>query len=140
MAITKKPLIPPWTYKNKKITALPDKVEAFVYLITFEDGTKYVGKKNATSTQRKKVPGQLRRKVVVQESNWRDYLSSSAVVKDKITAGDKIKKREIIHMCYSKGEATYMEVVEMILRNVLCDPLYLNKNILSRFFKCYDNI
>lgn len=129
-----------WVYKGKKVVNLPEGTEAFVYLLVFQDGTKYIGKKNTTSTRRVKVKGRVRRKVVTTESNWREYLSSSKVVKSKIEAGDKLASKEVLHMCSTKGQATYLEVYEMFLRDVLCDSLYLNLNILSRFFKCYKDL
>jgi hypothetical protein len=124
-----------WKYRRKALTEIPEGFEAFVYLIEFEDGLKYVGKKNFYSIRRTKVKGRVRRKVVTTESNWKVYTSSSKEVKEKIKKGTKITKRQILHLCKTKGEATYLEVYEQFIRKVLCpDRGYLNKNILGRFF------
>ena len=49
-----------------------------------------------------------------------------------------IQSKEIIKLCKTKGSATWLELVELIKHNVLCDPQCRNKNILARFFKCYE--
>ena len=126
-----------WKYKGKIYKTTPEDYEAFVYLLEFEDGTKYVGKKVFYSIRRVKVKGKMRRKVVKKESDWMKYMSSSDVVKEKIALGHKLKKRQILHLCTTRGEATYLEVKEMFIRDVLCTNEYLNLNILAKFFKGY---
>ena len=126
-----------WKYRDADLVEVPEGKEAFVYKITFGDGTKYIGKKNFFSRRRMKVKGRIRRKVVVRESNWKVYLSSSEVVKEKIKQGEEVVGREILHLCDTVGGATWFELVEMILQDVLCDEDYLNKNILARFFRCF---
>lgn len=124
-----------WKYKGKIITEVPEGMEAFVYVITFQDGSKYVGKKNFYSTRRVRVKGKARRQVKVTESNWKTYMSSSTVVKEKLAAGHKLKSREIVQLTRTKGQATYEEVKYMFLHDVLCCDNWLNANILSRFFR-----
>jgi len=126
----------PWKFKRKNLEAIPEDAIGFIYLITFADNTKYVGKKNFYSTRRMKVKGRKNRKVVVKESDWRTYNSSSEIVKERIKNGET-HKREIIHFCDSKGALMYMEIKEMIVRSVLCDENYLNKNIFMKIFRCY---
>ena len=41
----------------------------------------------------------------------------------------------ILHLCKTKGEATYLEVKEQFTRNVLEDESYLNDNISGKFFR-----
>lgn len=126
-----------WYYEGCEVTELPEGYEAFVYLLTFEDGTMYIGKKVFYSIRRVKVKGKMRRTVVKKESDWETYNSSSEVVKDKLKAGHKLVGRDIIHLCTTRGEATYLEIKEMFIRDVLCNLKYLNLNIAARFFKCY---
>ena len=126
-----------WRYKGKIFKETPEEYEAFVYLLQFEDGSKYVGKKVFYSIRRVKVKGKMRRKVVKKESDWKSYCSSSEVVKEKLAMGQKLVKRQIIHLCTTRGEATYFEIKEMFLRDVLCTTEYLNLNIAAKFFKCY---
>jgi len=112
-------------------------MEAFVYLITLSDGSLYVGKKVFYSIRRMKVKGKLRRKIVKKESDWQNYIGSSETLKQLVEDGVKVKKREILHLCTTRGESTYLEIKEMFLRDVLCCGKYLNKNIAAKFFKCY---
>lgn len=126
----------PWKYKGKEIIEVPEGAIGFVYLITFTDGDKYIGKKNLFSTRRIKVKDRKNRKVVVKESNWKVYCSSSDTVKERIKNGESFS-REILMFGDSKGAITFLEIKEMIIRCVLCDDMYLNKNIFSRIFRCY---
>jgi hypothetical protein len=120
-----------------------DGYAGFVYQITNNiTGQKYIGKKNFWSTTRKKVPGQKRRRVVVKESDWRRYKSSSKDVKALIKKlGEDNFTFEIIHLCRTKTELTYMETLEQFNRDVLNSRRpdgefeYYNENILSKFFR-----
>lgn len=101
----------------------------FVYVITdTRTGKKYVGKKLFRST--KKLPplkGKSRKRTVIKESDWQDYYGSSEDVKALVEEhGRDTFKREIIHLCNSKGEMSYMEAKEQFDRNVLLDDNYHN--------------
>jgi hypothetical protein len=125
-----------WTYQEEEFDSIPEGALAFVYYLEFEDGTKYVGKKNFYSTSRKRQPGKSRRTVTVRESNWKSYLSSSETVKSKLKAGEKLVRREVLHLCKTLGQATYMELHEQVQRNVLCNPEYLNGLIYAKVMRC----
>lgn len=127
-----------WLYKNKPITEIPQGCTHFVYMIKFSNGDFYIGYKGFYSTSRKKVAGLTRRKVTVSESNWRSYRSSSKDVVQRIKDGDTPTELTILHLCKTKGCATWFELYEMVKYNVLCDTQALNKNILGRFFKCFE--
>jgi hypothetical protein len=126
-----------WEYNGELVYSIPEGAEGFVYLITFKNGDKYIGKKNFFSTRRVKVKGRKNRKVITKESNWKTYNSSSEVVKKRIDNGEP-HSREIIHFGASKGSIMYLEIKEMVERNVLCDEKYLNGNILMKIFKCFE--
>ena len=126
-----------WEYKGNPVYEVPEGAIGFVYLITFANGEKYIGKKNFFSTRRTKVKGRKNRKVVTKESNWKNYSSSSDIVKKRIEDGEP-HSRDIIHFGDSKGAIMYLEIKEMILRHVLCNSQYLNGNIFMRIFKCYE--
>lgn len=129
-----------WKYSGESLQEVPVGAEAFVYKIVFNDGTYYIGKKNFSSTRRlPPLKGKKRKRVVTKESNWKTYMSSSDVVKQKLKDGIAVTNKEILHICDTKGAATWLEVKEMVLHNVLCDPLALNLNILGRFYKCYED-
>jgi len=125
-----------WTYKGKFIVDVPYGSEGFVYLITYKDGERYLGKKSFWSRRKLKVKGSLRKKLTVKESDWRDYRGSSKSGIEKAARGE-VKDLEIIHFADSKGGLMFLEVKEMILRDVLCDDSYLNANILLRIYKCF---
>ena len=128
----------PWKYNGKIVKEPPEGAIAFVYYLEFEDGHRYIGKKNLWSTSRKKVPGRKNRKVTRKESNWRTYLSSSEYVKEKLKNGEKLVKREILHWAYSLSESTYIEAKLQFHHEVLCNPLFLNKNITCKILRCVE--
>lgn len=125
----------PWSYEGTIVKEAPEGAKAFVYLLEFEDGTLYLGKKNLHSTRRKRVVGKKRRTVTTSESNWKSYLSSSQEVKSKLKAGNKLVKREIVRWCFTLGEATYWEAYYQFQHHVLLSGDWLNKWISVRIYK-----
>ncbi|QCO57469.1 hypothetical protein EOK75_17295 (plasmid) [Pseudorhodobacter turbinis] len=117
-----------WKYQNKVLEEVPTGIIAFVYLIENEtNGMLYVGKKTMFSTTRKPpLKGFKRKRVVTVESNWRAYTGSSQALNTDIEAGHLIK-RTILHLCKSKGAATYLELMEQVNREVLFDESYYNR-------------
>lgn len=137
-----------WTYKGKEVTNLNDfesnDLEGFVYKITMQDGSMYIGKKNFFSKRKrnfgKKELVNLKDKrkktyeYVVKESNWQSYTSSNKEINRMINSG-AVYFKEIIETAHSKGYLTYLEVKYMFLNNVLLNEKYLNDNILGKFYK-----
>ena len=121
-----------WYYNGEPFESPSEDMVGFVYLITErETGKKYVGKKLFWSTR--KLPplkGKKRRRTVVKESNWQDYFGSSEELKQLVesTGADKYD-REILHICYSKGEMSYLELKEQVDRDVLFRDDYFNEFI-----------
>lgn len=128
-----------WEYKGKGISEVPEGAEGFIYLISYLDGTMYIGKKSMWSRRRKKVKGKIRKQLTVTESDWKKYRGSSTEGKKKAAEG-MVSKLEILHFCDSKGCLMWLELVEMVKRDVLCDPKYLNANILLKIYKCYKSM
>lgn len=107
-----------WIYQGLPFDD-PGKYIAFVYLITNKtNGKMYVGKKGFKARKNKKMI----------ESDWRAYTGSSTALNEDIRNGALIEK-EMLHLTYSKGEASYLELVEQINRNVLFDDQYYNRFI-----------
>ncbi|RVK79361.1 hypothetical protein CN157_09220 [Sinorhizobium meliloti] len=112
-----------WLYRGKPFTS--DDIGAyhsFVYKITDkETGKFYVGKKQLFSTR--KLPplkGQKRKRTVVKESDWLSYFGSNDVLKALVEEhGPDRFNREILHLCKSKGEASFMEALEQFAHDVL---------------------
>lgn len=119
-----------WSYRNGEFTSemIGDYV-GFVYVITdLVNRKKYVGKKLFKSTRRlAPLKGKTRKRKVVKESDWQDYFGSSEEVKMLVEErGRDSFHREILHLCNSKGELSYLELYEQIIRNVLLRDDYYN--------------
>jgi len=101
----------------------------FVYLITDRSNNKkYVGKKFFWSTR--KLPplkGTKRKRKVTKQSDWQTYYGSSEELKLLVeTKGGNAYYREILHLCKTKGECSYMEAKEQFDRDVLLRDDYYN--------------
>ena len=110
----------------------PEDYFGFVYLINYEDGTKYIGKK-ALWTERRLKPRKTDRvnakRIKRVESNWSTYNGSS-----KLTVGKTIKSKYIVKLCKTKTDLTYHETYYLMVNNVLFDDSYLNQNVMGKFF------
>jgi len=118
-----------WLYQDKEITELPEGIEAFVYLITNHvDDRKYVGKKLAKFKKtRAPLKGRKNKRHTKVESDWRDYWGSNDHLKEDVARlGEDKFTREILHLCPSRGVASYMEAKEQFDRNVLLTDEYYN--------------
>lgn len=139
-----------WLYNGKEVT--DEDIEGhwgFVYVITrLIDGKSYIGKKQLTSTRKKKLtkkelaehnkPGRKpTHKRVTSESDWKDYWGSEPNLKKEVKdlGADKFV-RSIIRFCKSKKQLSYYEEHEQHLRNVLEFPeKFYNSNISGRYFR-----
>jgi hypothetical protein len=135
-----------WIYQHKEFTEdmIPDGAVGFVYQMdVILDGERksYIGKKNffadvktklskkALSTDKRKKTYKRVRKIVYQ-----NYYSSNETLKAAHKAG-VIIKRTILKICYSKTELSYQEVKYQFMCEVLEKDIWLNANILGRFYK-----
>ncbi len=134
-----------WTYPNGiACVAVPSKngIEAvgFVYRITI-DSKIYIGKKQFFS-KRKVAKGKKelasqdgrasKKKLVVKESNWKNYCSSSEDIK-KLVGEGHIPHRKMIRVCYSLKEMSYFE--NKYLYEIFHTEDILNKNISGTFYR-----
>lgn len=122
-----KKYINPWKYKGVNFTdADAEGKVGFVYLITNKKTKrKYVGKKLFFFSRKKKINGRNRR--VQIPSDWKEYYGSNKELQADVEAlGVKNFKREILHVCNAKGEASYLEVKEQIERGVLLTDDFYN--------------
>lgn len=119
-----------WYYQDNEFTSeMIDKYIGFVYIIEdLSNNKKYVGKKLFRSTRRlKPLKGKTRRRTKIVESDWQSYFGSSEEVKSMVEEkGADNFKREILHLCNSKGEMSYLELKEQIDREVLLKDDYYN--------------
>ena len=130
-----------WFYQNTPVETLPDDCIGFVYLITNNlSGRKYIGKKLAkfSKTTQKTVKlknGNKRKKKIRTkvDSDWRDYYGSSPeLTKDVEQLGKENFKREILYLCQSKSECSYIEAREQFSRRVLESRDWYNGHIQVR--------
>ena len=65
------------------------------------------------------------------ESDWKTYWSSSDELKQDVkNLGEENFKREIVHLCFGKGELSYLELREQIDRRVLEYPTDWYNNLI----------
>lgn len=119
-----------WLYNGEEFTSemIGDYV-GFVYIITdLTNNKKYIGKKTLVS--KRKLPplkGKTRRRTKIVESDWQTYYGSSDEVKMLVEEnGAESFKREILHLCESKGVMSYLELKEQMDREVLLNDDYYN--------------
>lgn len=120
-----------WSYKGEEfITDMIGDNIGFVYIVTDTvSGMKYIGKKGFFSKVTKPpLKGKKRKRRSIKESDWKTYCGSSETVKTLVEEnGLDHFEREILYLCKSKGEMSYTEMREQIVRDVLLKPdEYLN--------------
>lgn len=128
----------PWLYRGTPLKSedIGDNY-GFIYVITdLRNNKKYVGKKLFWSKKTRQVKGKKKRSVV--ESNWMDYYGSSLELLVEIeSAGQDSFKREVLHLCKSKGECNYWEAYEQFTRGVLLSDEYYNSWIQVKVHKSH---
>ncbi len=127
-----------WIYQAAVLDQLPEDCTGFVYLIVNNiSGRKYIGKKLARfakttyktvtlkngKKKKKKIKGSI-------ESDWKDYWSScDELKKDVELLGKDNFTREILFICYSKAECSYIEAKLQFENKVLESTDYYNNFI-----------
>lgn len=144
----RKEQVDPWIWIGQYVESIeefPEGTFGFVYeLVSKETGKRYIGKKQLYSyhTKVSKVFNEKTkrwnkvREVTSTESNWKDYFGSSTEVKDLIKQDGKSNfYRYILAIARSKKELTYLELAHQCKNDVLTDPMYVNSNVLGKFFR-----
>lgn len=130
-----------WIYQNSPVDELPDDCVGFVYLITNTvSGRKYIGKKLAkfskTTYKTVKLKNGTKKKKKIRskvDSDWREYYGSNDVLnKDVGILGADKFIREILFICKSKAECSYIEAREQFTHRVLESTDYYNGQISVR--------
>lgn len=124
-----------WYYRDELINEIPDGFITFVYCITnLKNNRKYIGKKlfYFTKTSYKVVKqknGVKKRKRIktLVESDWRKYYGSSDELNKEIKSiGTQHFRRDILYLCKSKAEASYLEAKLQFEKGVLETDEYYN--------------
>jgi hypothetical protein len=127
-----------WEYKNIdfKEEDIGDNY-GFVYVITnLITNKKYVGKKFFYSLRTKVVKGKKKR--IKISSDWQTYYGSNTELQNDVKLHSEASfKREIIHLCKTKGECGYLEAKEQFEREVLESSDYYNSWIMVRVRKSH---
>ena len=130
-----------WNYQGLPINELPEDCVGFVYLITNKlTNRMYVGKKLAkfskTTVKTVKLKNGNKKKKKIRskiDSDWQTYYGSNEVLKKDVKDnGHEQFKREILHLCISKGDCGYLEAKEQFVRGVLESDEYYNTWIMCR--------
>jgi hypothetical protein len=120
-----------WIYNNEPLTAPPEKAIGFVYLITnLQNNKKYIGKK--VFHFQKSIQKNLKKKKIKVESDWKTYTGSNDDLNSDIKTNNPELKQEIIQICYSRSELSYIEAYHQFINNVLIDSSYYNNWISVR--------
>ena len=122
-----------WQYTGNDFTEdMIGEFYGFVYEITnLTTNRKYIGKKFFYSAKTKQVNG--KKKKYKAASDWQSYYGSNEILKKDVTMlGKENFKREILHLCKSKGECGYLEAKEQFVRGVLESDDYYNTWIMCR--------
>ena len=127
-----------WIYNGSEFTEeqIGDNY-GFVYVITNIKGNKkYIGKKLFYSARTKQVKGKKKKYKV--PSDWQEYYGSNEELKKDIqTQGEGQFIREILHLCKTRGECSYLEAKEQFNRNVMEGDGYYNTWIMVRVHKSH---
>jgi hypothetical protein len=114
-----------WLYNNEPLIEIPEKAVGFVYLITnTQNNKKYIGKKQFYFS--KTIQKNLKKRKVKVESDWRTYTGSNEELNEDIKNFTPILNKEIIQICYSKSELSYIEAYHQFTNNVLLKEEYYN--------------
>jgi hypothetical protein len=108
-----------WIYQGKEFLDVDPKFIGFVYIITeISTGKKYIGKKKfcfkktSYKTVTVKSTGLKKKKKIrsLVQSDWCDYYGSSDALLEQIKInGVKNYHREIVYLCESETDMSYME-------------------------------
>ena len=127
-----------WEYNKKQFDeSMIGDSYGFVYLITNTvSNRKYIGKKLFYFTKTKQIKG--KRKRVKINSDWKSYYGSNDELKKDVKEfGEENFKREILHLCKSKGECNYLEAKEQFMNCVMESDDYYNNWIMVRVRKSH---
>jgi Putative endonuclease segE, GIY-YIG domain len=139
-----------WLLNAKEFKEVPVDCVGFIYRITllvdtkdYPKGSIYIGKKifnfkkKSKLSKKAQIQSGTRKRVKIESksSDWEKYYGSSLELKALVKEiGEHNFHREILHLCNSKAEMSYMELVEQIKQEVFHVPSF-NKWISCRIYR-----
>lgn len=127
-----------WWYKGQPFTQDSIQKEVgFVYRITnLTNNRIYIGKKLFSKAATKQVKG--KRKRIRKPSDWEFYYGSNEELKNDVEKlGENNFRREILYLCHSRAECSYLELREQIDQRVLESNNYYNEWIMVKIRKSH---
>jgi len=86
---------------------------------------RYIGKKRFFSSRTKQVKGKKKKTKV--ESDWRSYYGSNAAIQEDVkNLGESNFRRDILYLCNSLSECSYLELKEQVMNQAILSPQYYN--------------
>ena len=127
-----------WTYKGQLFTE--DQIGdnfGFVYeIVNITNQRRYLGKKFFTKSGRKQINGKIKK--VRKSSDWQTYWSSSEELKSDVKLlGEENFTREILYLCKTKSECSYIETREIFMRDALLTESYYNAWVSCKIHKAH---
>lgn len=117
-----------WLYNNELFSPdLIGKNIGFCYCITNTiTGKRYIGKKLFTFAKTKQI--KKKKKKIRVDSDWLTYYGSNDELNDDVKKlGAENFKREILHLCLTKGTANYMEAYEIMVNKAIISENFYNQ-------------
>jgi len=103
----------------------------FVYVIEYDNGRLYIGKKAVRAIRRKPpLKGKKRNRRIMTNLPFLNYQGSHEKAKE-LTAVNK----EILFQCRSRKAATYLEMELLVENEAIFLDKFINENISGTFFK-----
>ena len=96
--------------------------QCFVYIITDPDGKSYIGVKQFhKKVTRPPLKGRKNKRRSIAESDWKSYVGSSPTLQKIVEQRGigALRRREILHLCRTKGDGAYLEAWEQFRHGVL---------------------
>jgi len=125
-----------WLYEEKEMNEVPDNAFGFVYIITnLLSGRKYIGKKLFTKSKIRTVKGV--RKRTRTDSDWREYYGSNKeLLHDVSTLGPEHFRRDVVHICFNRGQCSYFEAKLQFEMGALENPkMFYNEWIMCKIHR-----
>jgi hypothetical protein len=125
-----------WVFEGKEFTSNQiGNCAGYVYLLTDrETGRRYIGKKTFWfRTTLPPLKGAKRKRKKVVESDWLDYYGSNKEIQKLVAEHGRDRfSREILHLCRTKSEMSYLEAKLQFEYGVLLSDEWFNDMIMCR--------